>query len=41
MIPDRMSDIADMGLKAVLAASLANLMNAAIAGMLFGLGAGI
>lgn len=41
LIPDRMSDIADMGLKAVLAASLANLMNAAIAGILFGLGAGI
>ncbi|MGJ8563507.1 MAG: NupC/NupG family nucleoside CNT transporter [Alphaproteobacteria bacterium] len=37
LIPDRMSDIASMGVKAVIAASLANLMNAAIAGMMFGL----
>ncbi len=36
LIPDRMSEIADMGLKAVLAASLANLLNAAIAGILVG-----
>ncbi|MGB0907723.1 MAG: NupC/NupG family nucleoside CNT transporter [Maricaulaceae bacterium] len=36
LIPDRMSEIANMGLKAVFAASLANLMNAALAGMLIG-----
>ncbi len=36
LIPDRMSEIADMGIKAVFAASLANLMNAALAGMLVG-----
>ena len=37
LIPDRMQDIAKMGIKAVFAASLANLMNAAIAGVMFGL----
>jgi len=41
LIPDRMSDIAKMGLLAVLAASLANLMSAALAGILFGLSSGI
>jgi len=34
LIPDRMSEMAKMGLKAVFAASLANLMNAALAGIL-------
>lgn len=34
LIPDRMSDIAEMGVKAVFAASLANLMSAALAGIL-------
>ncbi|WP_017931459.1 NupC/NupG family nucleoside CNT transporter [Robiginitomaculum antarcticum] len=36
LIPDRMADIAKMGLKAVFAASLANLMSAALAGILVG-----
>lgn len=36
LIPDRMSDIAQMGIRAVFAASLANLMSAALAGMLVG-----
>lgn len=36
LIPDRMSEIAKMGIKAVFAASLANLMNAALAGILIG-----
>lgn len=35
LIPDRMSEMAKMGIKAVTAASLANLMNAALAGILF------
>ena len=35
LIPDRMSEMAKMGIKAVIAASLANLMNAALAGILF------
>lgn len=34
LIPDRMADIAKMGIKAVFAASLANLMSAALAGIL-------
>jgi len=34
LIPDRMSEMAKMGIKAVIAASLANLMNAALAGIL-------
>ncbi len=34
LIPDRMPDIARMGIKAIFAASLANLMSAALAGML-------
>ncbi len=38
LIPDRMPEIAEMGVKAVIAASLANLMNAAIAGIMFGMG---
>lgn len=37
LIPDRMPDIARMGVKAVFAASLANLMSAAMAGILVGL----
>jgi len=37
LIPDRMPDIAKMGVKAVFAASLANLMSAALAGILVGL----
>lgn len=37
LIPDRMNDIATMGLKAVFAASLANLMSAALAGILIGI----
>jgi len=41
LIPDRMNDIAKMGLLAVLAASLANLMSAALAGILFGLSSGL
>ncbi len=41
LIPDRMPDIAEMGIKAVIAASLANLLNAAIAGVLVGFGGGI
>ncbi|NNE59066.1 MAG: NupC/NupG family nucleoside CNT transporter [Hellea sp.] len=41
LIPDRMPDIAEMGVKAVIAASLANLLNAAIAGILVGLGGAI
>lgn len=36
IIPDRMHDIAKMGIKAVFAASLANLMSAALAGILLG-----
>lgn len=36
LIPDRMQDIAKMGIKAVFAASLANLMSAALAGILVG-----
>jgi len=36
LIPDRMPEIAKMGIKAVYAASLANLMNAALAGVLIG-----
>jgi len=36
IIPDRMHDIAKMGIKAVFAASLANLMSAAMAGILLG-----
>ena len=35
LIPDRMGQIAQFGLRAVLAGSLSNLMSAAIAGMLF------
>lgn len=34
LIPDRMPDIAKMGIKAIFAASLANLMSAALAGLL-------
>lgn len=41
LIPDRMPDIAEMGIKAVIAASLANLLNAAIAGILVGMGGAI
>jgi len=41
LIPDRMPDIAEMGVKAVIAASLANLLNAAIAGILVGLGGAV
>ena len=37
LIPDRMNDIAKMGVKAVFAASLANLMSAALAGILVGM----
>lgn len=37
LIPDRMPEIAKMGIKAVIAASLANLFNAAVAGVLVGL----
>jgi len=37
LIPDRMNDIAKMGIKAVFAASLANLMSAALAGILIGI----
>ena len=37
LIPDRMGEIANMGLKAVFAASLANLMSAALAGILIGI----
>lgn len=37
MAPDRRSDIAELGLKALLAATLANLMSAAIAGLFFSL----
>ncbi len=36
LIPDRMPEIAKMGVKAVFAASLANLMSAALAGILIG-----
>lgn len=36
LIPDRMGEIAEMGIKAVFAASLANLMSAALAGILIG-----
>lgn len=35
LVPDRISEIARFGLRAVLAGSLSNLMSAAIAGMLF------
>ncbi|MEX0740232.1 MAG: NupC/NupG family nucleoside CNT transporter [Pseudohongiella sp.] len=38
MAPNRRSDIAELGLKALLAATLANLMSAAIAGFFFSLG---
>ncbi len=41
LIPERMNDIAKMGLLAVVTASLANLMSAALAGILFGLSGGI
>lgn len=37
LLPDRVGFIAKMGLKAVLAASFANLMSAALAGLFFGL----
>jgi CNT family concentrative nucleoside transporter len=37
MAPKRRPDIARLGLKAVLAATLANLMSAALAGILIGL----
>lgn len=37
MAPGRRSDIAELGLKALLAATLANLMSAAIAGVFFSL----
>jgi concentrative nucleoside transporter, CNT family len=37
MAPERRSDIAELGLKALLAATLANLMSAAIAGVFFSL----
>ncbi|CAM3759739.1 NupC/NupG family nucleoside CNT transporter [Rheinheimera salexigens] len=38
MAPSRRADIAELGLKALLAATLANLMSAAIAGVFFNLG---
>ena len=38
MAPSRRSDIARMGVRAVVAGSLANLMSAAIAGVFLGLG---
>lgn len=38
MAPGRRADIAELGLKALLAATLANLMSAAIAGLFFSLG---
>lgn len=38
MAPNRRADIAELGLKALLAATLANLMSAAIAGFFFSLG---
>lgn len=38
MAPSRRADIAELGLKALLAATLANLMSAAIAGVFFSLG---
>ncbi len=34
LVPEKMGDIAEMGVKAVLAASLANLLNAAVAGIM-------
>ncbi|MGH8286703.1 MAG: nucleoside transporter C-terminal domain-containing protein, partial [Steroidobacteraceae bacterium] len=37
LVPERRSDVARMGLKAVLAGSLANLMSAALAGLFFAL----
>jgi CNT family concentrative nucleoside transporter len=37
MAPGRRSDIAELGMKALLAATLANLMSAAIAGFFFSL----
>lgn len=40
LIPDRMSHIADLGIKAVAAGSLSNLMSAALAGILISFGAG-
>lgn len=41
MAPNRRSDVARMGLKAVLAGSLSNLMSAAIAGLFIGLGGAV
>ncbi|HBN14846.1 MAG TPA: NupC/NupG family nucleoside CNT transporter, partial [Pseudohongiella sp.] len=37
MAPNRRQDIAELGMKALLAATLANLMSAAIAGLFFSL----
>jgi putative pseudouridine transporter len=37
--PERASDIASLGLRALLAATLSNLMSATIAGLFIGLGA--
>lgn len=41
MAPSRRSDVARMGLKAVLAGSLSNLMSAAIAGLFIGIGGAV
>ena len=41
MAPNRRSDVARMGLKAVLAGSLSNLMSAAIAGLFIGIGGAV
>ncbi|MDH2997598.1 nucleoside transporter NupC [Pasteurellaceae bacterium LFhippo2] len=41
MAPNRRSDVARLGLKAVLAGSLSNLMSAAIAGLFIGLGGAV
>jgi len=40
LIPDRKPEIAELGIKALLAATLANLMNAALAGIMVGFGGG-
>ncbi len=39
MAPSRRSDVARLGIKAVIAGTLANLMSATIAGLFIGLGA--
>ncbi|EQA02312.1 putative membrane protein, partial [Glaesserella parasuis SW114] len=41
MAPNRRGDVARLGIKAVIAGSLANLMSAAIAGLFIGIGGAV